>query len=298
MKGVFTALLTPFLNDGTVDEQALRQMVRHNIDEMAIDGLYIGGSTGEAFLMNETERIKVLKIVKDEAKEAITLIAQIGSLNLEESIRIGKVAKSLGYQAVSAITPYYYRFSFEEILAFYNDLCQAVQHPMIVYSNPSMSGSNFDLGKYEQLLNLEYVIGVKYSDADVAKFERLTAYFKDKLFYYGYDEISIVGFMLGADGVIGSTYNMTGHIVKKMVGLLENGDLVKARNLQGQVTNCIESIVGNNLYPTLKGLLSLVGVNSSFMKKPFGELNDHQKGQLDVILSEIQGLDDFVKSQQ
>lgn len=295
MKGVFTALLTPFLQDGTVDEKALRQMVRHNIDVMTIDGLYIGGSTGEAFLMNESERIRVLQIVKDEAKEAIILIAQIGSLNLEESIRIGLEAKALRYQAVSAITPYYYRFTFEEILTFYSDLCQAVQHPMIVYSNPSMSGSNFDLSKYEQLLNLEHVIGVKYSDADVAKFERLTTYFKNKLFYYGYDEISIVGFLLGADGVIGSTYNLTGHIVKKMVALLETGKVAEARELQGQITSCIESVVNNNLYPTLKGLLNLVGVDPSFMKKPFGELNANQKNQLQIIFNQIQQLNQFVK---
>lgn len=296
MKGIFTALLTPFLENGTVDELALRQMVRHNIDKMNINGLYIGGSTGEAFLMNESERIRVLEIVKDEAKDAITLIAQIGSLNLEESIRIGQAAKRLDYQAVSAITPYYYRFTFEEILAFYNDLCQAVKHPMIVYSNPSMSGSNFDLNKYEQLLSIEHVIGVKYSDADVAKFERLTTYFKDKLFYYGYDEISIVGFLLGADGVIGSTYNLTGNSVKAMVALLESGSVQKARKLQGQITNCIELIVNNNLYPTLKGLLSLEGVNASYMKKPFGELNASQKANLQAILDEIKKLEAFEKS--
>jgi len=295
MKGVFTALLTPFLQDGTVDEKALRQMVRHNIDRMTIDGLYIGGSTGEAFLMNESERIRVLKIVKEEAKDAITLIAQIGSLNLEESIRIGQEAKALGYDAVSAITPYYYRFTFEEILAFYSDLCHAVAHPMIVYSNPSMSGSNFDLLKYKQLLEIEHVIGVKYSDADVAKFERLTTYFKDKLFYYGYDEISIVGFLLGADGVIGSTYNLTGPHVKRMVSHLEAGELKKARALQGRITNCIELIVNNNLYPTLKGLLSLEGVNPSYMKKPFGELNEIQKNKLSSILDEINLLKEIVE---
>lgn len=290
MKGVFTALLTPFLKDGTVDETSLRQMVRHNIDNMGIDGLYIGGSTGEAFLMNASERIRVFRIVKEESKDAIKLIAQIGDLNFEESIQMGIEAKRLGYDAISAVTPYYYRFTFEEILAYYDALCQAVEHPMIVYSNPSMSGSNFDLSKYQRLLDLEHVVGVKYSDADVAKFERLTTYFTDKLFYYGYDEISIVGFMLGADGVIGSTYNMTGPVVKKMKAYLDEGDLTSARALQGKITNCIEQIVENNLYPTLKGLLNLEGVKASFMKKPFGELSEAQTHRLKDILKEIQGL--------
>lgn len=290
MKGVFTALLTPFLENGTVDETALRLMVRHNIDQMNIDGLYIGGSTGEAFLMSESERVKVLKIVKDEAKDAITLIAQVGSLNIEETIRMGIEAKSLGYEAISAVTPYYYKFSFEEILGFYTEICQAVKHPMIVYSNPSMSGSNFDLGKYQKLLDIEFVIGVKYSDADVAKFERLTTYFKDKLFYYGYDEISIVGFLLGADGVIGSTYNLTGPVVQEMKHMLESGKAAEARALQGLITNCIEQIVDNNLYPTLKALLNLEGVKSSYMKKPFGELTEAQKINVMEIYKSITAL--------
>ena len=290
MKGVFTALLTPFLENGTVDEIALRQMVRHNIDQMKIDGLYIGGSTGEAFLMSESERVKVLKIVKDEAKDAITLIAQVGSLNIEETIRMGIEAKVLGYEAISAVTPYYYKFSFEEILSFYTEICQAVKHPMIVYSNPSKSGSNFDLGKYQKLLDIEFVIGVKYSDADVAKFERLTTYFKDKLFYYGYDEISIVGFLLGADGVIGSTYNLTGPVVQEMKQKLESGKVAEARALQGSITNCIEHIVDNNLYPTLKALLNLEGVKSSYMKKPFGELTPAQKINVMEIYKSITAL--------
>lgn len=283
MKGVFTALLTPFLSNGSIDEAVLRQMVRHNIDKMDVDGLYIGGSTGEAFLMSENERIKVLEIVKDEAKNDVALIAQIGSLQIEEVIRLGQFAKKLGYDAVSAITPFYYRFSFEEILNYYAEVCSAVEHPMVVYSNPSMAGSNFDIKKYEQLLAIKNVVGIKYSDADVAKFERLRAAFKDVFLYYGYDEISIVGFLLGADGVIGSTYNLTGNYVKKMALKLKEGDVEKAREIQNQLTDCIDQIVSNNLYPTLKGLLTFYEVSPSFMKKPFGELSTEQKKNLVAI---------------
>lgn len=290
MKGVFTALLTPFSSEGIVDELALRQMVRHNIDKMGVDGLYIGGSTGEAFLMSENERIKVLEVVKSEAKDAITLIAQIGSLQLEEAIRIALAAKALGYDAISAITPFYYRFSFEEVVSYYQDICHAVEHPMIVYSNPSMSGTNFDIKKYESLLSLPHVIGIKYSDADVAKFERLRATFKDALLYYGYDEISIVGFLLGADGVIGSTYNVTGKHVKDMVKELESGNAHRARRIQNHLTDCIECIVSNNLYPTLKGLLTFDGVQASYMKKPFSELNHAQQEELTRIHFKISQL--------
>lgn len=120
MKGIMTALITPFNEDGTLNEKGLREVVRQNIDVMKVDGLYIGGSTGESFLMDETMRKELLKIVKDEAGDAVTLIGQIGSLNIEEAIRLGNEAKELGYDALSAITPYYYKFSFEEIKSYYH----------------------------------------------------------------------------------------------------------------------------------------------------------------------------------
>lgn len=104
MKGIMTALITPFNEDGTLNEKGLREVVRQNIDVMKVDGLYIGGSTGESFLMDETMRKELLKIVKDEAGDAVTLIGQIGSLNIEEAIRLGNEAKELGYDALSAIT--------------------------------------------------------------------------------------------------------------------------------------------------------------------------------------------------
>src|SRR5690625_835505 len=103
MNGIITALLTPFNEDGTLNEKGLREVVRYNIDEMKINGLYVGGSTGESFLMGESERKDLFRIVKEEAGNDVTLIGQIGSLNIEEAIRLGKKAKELHYDALSAI---------------------------------------------------------------------------------------------------------------------------------------------------------------------------------------------------
>lgn len=290
MKGVFTALLTPFDESGRINEPVLRQMVRHNLDTMKVDGLYVGGSTGEAFLMRKEERIRALEIVKDEARTCGTLIAQVGALNVDEAIEIGLAAKALGYDAVSAITPYYYHFSFEEVYGYYKALCAAIAHPMIIYSNSSMAGGALSIERFDQLLSIEHVIGVKYSEVDVAKFERLRRRFSDKLFYYGYDEIALVGFLLGADGVIGSTYTVTGRSVKHLQGLLEAGRVQEARALQNQLTDCIEMIVDNGLYPTLKGLMARAGIGASFMKKPFSNLSEAQAAQIPAIYEKIDAL--------
>ena len=80
LKGIYSALLVSFNEDGSVNEKGTRQIVRHNIDKMKVDGLYVGGSTGENFLLSTDEKKKIFEIAKDEAKDEIKLIAQIGSM--------------------------------------------------------------------------------------------------------------------------------------------------------------------------------------------------------------------------
>lgn len=290
MKGLITALLTPFNEDGTINETGLRQLVRYNIDAMKVDGFYVGGSTGEAFLMSEKERIRAFEIVKDEAGSSVTLIAQIGSLDFDELIRLGEAAKRLEYDAVSAITPYYYKFSFDEVYSYYKRIDEILNYDMVIYSNPGMAGGNFDIAKFEKLLAIPKVVGVKFSDADIAKFERLRKAFPNDYFYFGYDEIAMVGFALGCDGAIGSTYNVMGDLTRKVVNMLAEGKISEARALQHRITDQIEAIVNNGLYQTIKQILKASGVEGGYMKFPFSELNAEQLEEANRIKSEIDKL--------
>lgn len=132
IKGLISALLVPFTAEGKINEKGLRQIVRHNLDKMQADGLYVGGSTGENFMLDTASKKEIFAIVKDEAGDKGALIAQIGSPNLYESIELGQYATGLGYQAISAVTPFYYKFSFEEVKQYYFDIVAAVDNRMIV----------------------------------------------------------------------------------------------------------------------------------------------------------------------
>ena len=112
LKGIFSALLVSFNEDGSINEKGLRQIIRHNIDKMKVDGLYVGGSTGENFMLSTEEKKQIFRIAKDEAKDQVALIAQVGSVNLHEAVELGKYATELGYDSLSAVTPFYYKFSF------------------------------------------------------------------------------------------------------------------------------------------------------------------------------------------
>ena len=95
MKGIYSALLVSFDENGNINEKGLRQIVRHNIDVCKVDGLYVGGSTGENFMLSTEEKKRVFEIAKDEAKNDVKLIAQVGSINLNEAVDLAKFATDL-----------------------------------------------------------------------------------------------------------------------------------------------------------------------------------------------------------
>src|SRR5690625_1357948 len=119
MKELYSALLIPFDEKGQVIESGLREVIRHNIDENKVDGLYVNGSSGENFLLSTDQKKQIFKITAEETNKEAKLIAQVGALNLDEAIELGQYATELGYDSLSAVTPFYYKFNFEEIKAYY-----------------------------------------------------------------------------------------------------------------------------------------------------------------------------------
>ncbi|MFV0503331.1 MAG: N-acetylneuraminate lyase [Lachnospirales bacterium] len=274
MKGIFSALLTTFDKDGEINEAGLRQLVRHNIDNMKVDGLYVGGSTGEIFLVSFEEKKKIFEIVKDEAKDAIKLIAHVGSINLTEAKELGKYATELGYNCLSAVTPFYYKFKFEEIKTYYNEIIEYTGNDMIVYSIPVLTGTSMTISQFEELFENKKIIGIKYTSGDMYTLERLRKKFPNHLLYNGFDECLLSASVLNVDGAIGSTFNLTAPMAQEILYLIADGNVKKALEKQSLLNCFIEESVSNDLYQTLKYILSIKGIDAGYCKKPFTKLND------------------------
>ena len=117
LKGIYTALLTPFTDDAKIKEKELTDLVLHNLS-LGVDGFYVCGSTAEALMLSTEERMAIMRIVKENAGEA-KLIAHVGSLNERDAIKLAKYAKELSYDLISSVAPFYYKFSFSEIKNYY-----------------------------------------------------------------------------------------------------------------------------------------------------------------------------------
>ncbi|MFR4986933.1 MAG: N-acetylneuraminate lyase [Lachnospirales bacterium] len=277
LKGIFSALLTSFDEDGNINEDGVRQIVRHNIDKMKVDGLYVGGSTGENFLISTEEKKKIFKIAKDEAKNDIKLIAQVGSLNIHESIELAKYVTELGYDAISAVTPFYYKFSFEEIKDYYNTIINSVDNYLIIYSIPFLTGVNISVEQFGELFENEKIIGVKFTAADFYLLERLRKAYPNHLIYAGFDEMMLPATVLNVDGAIGSTFNVNGIRARQIFELAQQGKIDEAFKIQNITNDLITDILGNGLYQTIKYLLQLQGVDAGYCKKPMSIITEGQK---------------------
>nr|WP_317359865.1 N-acetylneuraminate lyase [uncultured Tyzzerella sp.] len=277
LKGIFSALLTSFDEQGNINEQGIRQIVRHNIDKMKVDGLYVGGSTGENFLISTEEKKKIFEIAKDEAKNDIKLIAQVGSLNINESIELAKYVTELGYDAISAVTPFYYKFSFEEIKDYYNTIINSVDNYLIIYSIPFLTGVNISVEQFGELFENEKIIGVKFTAADFYLLERLRKAYPEHLIYAGFDEMMLPATVLKVDGAIGSTFNVNGIRARQIFELAQQGKVEEAFEIQNITNDLITDILGNGLYQTLKYLLQLQGVDAGYCKKPMSLITESQK---------------------
>lgn len=284
LKGIFSALLVSFNEDGTINEQGLRQIIRYNIDKMKVDGLYVGGSTGENFMLSTEEKKEIFRIAKDEAKDQVALIAQVGSVNLKEAVELGQYATSLGYDSLSAVTPFYYKFSFPEIKNFYETIIRETGNTMIVYSIPFLTGVNIGVSQFAELFENPKIIGVKFTAGDFYLLERLRKAFPHHLIYAGFDEMMLPAAVLGVDGAIGSTFNVNGIRARQIFELAQQGKIKEAFAIQNVTNDLIEGILANGLYQTIKGLLEAEGVQAGYCREPMTkELSEEQKAVVKAL---------------
>ena len=280
--GIFTALLTPFNEAGEVNEGELIKLIKFNLD-MGVRGFYVCGSTGESFLLSKEERMKIMEIVKREA-EGSTLIAHIGSLREAEAHELAAHAKNIGYDAISSVAPFYFKFTFEEIRGYYTRLADASGMPMLVYHFPAFSGVNMGVNEMSKFLNDDRFLGIKYTSNDFFTMEQCKSTFPDKVLYNGFDEMFLCGLSMGADGAIGSTYNFMADKFVKIKKYFEENNIAEAQKLQQEANKIITVLCKVGVMQAEKEVLNQLGFDFGVCRQPFGEPSDEQKA---LIAKEI-----------
>ena len=267
IKGVIPAMVTTFDENEEVDLKRARAVVQYLIGA-GVDGLYITGSTGEGFLMTGEERKAFTDVVIDEVRGRIPVIVHVGDIGTKKSIDLAKHAEKAGADAISSVPPFYFKFNGEDIYNYYKDISESVTIPMIVY-NISLAGMMSNT-LVKRIASIDNVKGLKFTgrehDDMCALKQELGSNF---MIYSGCDEMATQGLLAGADGLIGSTYNLMPDTFIEIYKLSQKGDYVAAFAIQKIATRLIQFIVQWDFFPIMKNLMTANGVDSGYSRRPF-----------------------------
>lgn len=285
MNGIFTALLTPFCDDGSINRDALQKLIRFNIDS-GVHGFYVGGSTAEAMMMADEQRKELFDIVKGTAGDEVRLIAHVGSTATDSAVSMALTAQKLGYDAVSAVAPFYYGHTLDAVKQYYLDIAAAADMPVFIYNFSLGTGFNLTPDIAADLFSRDSrFAGVKHTSLDLFALQQFKERIPGITVLNGFDEVCLGGLAMGADGAIGSTYNFMG---KKFVAIYNafcSGDLAAAQKLQNEACHIIAVMCRYGVMQCEKEILTQMGVaDMGQCRRPFLPLTQEGKQAVSELI--------------
>lgn len=283
--GLIAALVTPYTVSGTVNYHELKKLVRHLIKKN-IDGFYVGGSTSEAFLLTQDERKNILETVAEENNGEKLVVAHVGQISTELASDLAIHAKSCGADAISAISPFYYKFSVDEVIQYYFDIIESSEMPMFIYNFPALSGFSVTNDVLQRLRVNKNVVGVKFTSNDFFQMERMKNRNVDLTIWNGFDEMLLSGLAAGADGGVGSTYNCIPELIQGIYHYFCIGNLEQAQKYQRLANNIIEVICKHGVFESIKYILETDGFSFGNCRKPFAKITEEGKVELRQVIAD------------
>lgn len=285
-KGIYAALVTPYTESGEVNYSEVKKLVRYLIGKGA-DGFYVGGSTGEAFVLTQAERRLLLEAALEANNGEKKVIAHVGQISTGQACELAKHAAAAGADAVSAISPFYYGFSTDEVKAYYAQIMDAAGIPMFLYNYPKVSGFTLTPGILDDICQLGDVAGVKFTSCNFFDLEQMRIRHPEITIWNGMDEMLSSGLMAGADGAIGSSYNILCPIAKRIFENVAGGEIGEARRFQSKLNAPIALSIRNTRHITaVKAVLKLAGFQMGGSRSPFAPLPESAVADVETIYRE------------
>ena len=283
--GIYVPLVTPFKQNGEVDYDVLAKATKFVLAKGA-DGIYACGGTAEFCLLTTEERKRCLEVIIANA-DGKEVIAHVGSQSTAESVELAKHAAAAGANMLSAVAPYYYGYTFEQIKEYFRKIAHATDLYLMIYN--AAQARSYSLEEMKQLLEDDKITAVKYTGQNFYFLERLVHSCPDKKFYTGCDEAFLAGAAVGSDGAIGTTYNYYAdkYIEARQLFLQgENGRALDIIHKLNSITECILST--QSLTAATKYIMSLQGLDIlPVSREPFSPLTEQDMSKIKQTYQDI-----------
>jgi 4-hydroxy-tetrahydrodipicolinate synthase len=285
--GCGTALVTPFLPSGAVDEAAVRRLAKRQADA-GVHFLVPCGTTGEAPTLSAAERVRVVELVVDEVSGRCPVLAGAGGYDTHEVAEAARAMQAAGASGLLSVTPYYNKPTPEGLYRHYAAIADATPLPIVVYNVPGRTGCNVEPATLSRLATIPRVIGVKEASGNMTQIcEALRAVPPGFLVLSGDDALALPAMAVGARGVISVASNEVPAEMAALVEAAEANDFARARELHSRLLPLmLANFAESNPIP-VKAAMALMGLVEERYRLPMVPPRAETRDKLARVLAAL-----------
>lgn len=286
-QGCGTALVTPFQQDQSLDEDALRRLAHRQI-EGGIHFLVPCGTTGENPTLTRQEHLRVVEITLEEAKGKVPVLAGCGGNNTSEVVTLARDLEALGADGLLVVTPYYNKPTPDGLFEHYRAVAQATRLPIVVYNVPGRTGLNVDPATLARLATIETVIGVKEASGNISQMASIFQVVPDDFAVLsGDDAITVPLIALGGVGIISVASNEVPYAMSRLTSLCLEGDFPGAVEVHRRLHPLMEiNFVESNPGP-VKAAMAMMGLLEPVWRLPATSPRPESLKKIEKVLSDL-----------
>lgn len=293
IRGVYTALVTPFDNEGGVDYDGLRDNIQQQL-AAGVSGLVVLGTTGETPVLKSEERAEIVRTAIECAQSKVQIVVGTGTNCTRTTIKESLRAQELGADGVLVVTPYYNKPGARGVIEHYRALSAAIEIPFIQYNVQSRTGINVSAQTMMEISKLPGAVAVKEASGDIEQAGEIVraaqAFGRDFAVLSGDDALTLPMISVGGRGVVSVASNLLPESIVALVGAALAGDFTRALELHQQLSDLFkETFIETNPVP-IKYCMQRSGLAAGGVRLPLVELGDDSKLKLNKLLESIGGL--------
>jgi 4-hydroxy-tetrahydrodipicolinate synthase len=286
-RGLGTALVTPFRRDFSLDEAALRFLVKRQL-KAGVDFLVPCGTTGESPSLTPEEKRRVVEITLEESSGRVPVVAGAGGYNTAEVIHVAREYEALGANGILSVTPYYNKPSQEGLYQHFKAIAASVKIPVILYNVPGRTGVNLEPATVARLAQIDNITGIKEASGNISQMSQLFQVVPDDFAVLsGDDAITLPLAALGGVGVISVVSNEVPAEMASLVHDTLNRNFTRARETHGQYLPLMEiNFVESNPGP-VKSALAMMGLIEPVWRLPLVSPNTQNLAKIRSVLDSL-----------
>lgn len=285
--GCGTALVTPFRRDQSLDETALRRLVRRQIDA-GINFLVPCGTTGECPTLARAEYLRVIEVTLEEARGKVPVLGGAGGYNTAEVIELARELKTLGVDGILSVTPYYNKPTQEGLFQHYKAIAAAVPLPIVVYSVQGRTGVNVEPATLKRLAAIDNIVGVKEASGNIGQMAAILQQVPERFHVLsGDDAITLPLIALGGRGIISVASNEIPAEMTRLTQACLSGDFATARKLQRIYLPLMEiNFIESNPIP-VKAAMAVMGFLEPVWRLPLVPPKEENLEKIRAVLQSL-----------